>query len=281
MDKKNKRIKKHPVNFDEKKDSDDNDSNMSSSQSISAELTKSDFVPEDSSIESSEQPNKVELENKKVIKEELLKQLGKAELLKQQGNAELSKVESSMHTSSEDTNLIFKTKVVKTKKKANDKDKMIKKLLSHQLDNVPHDRRLMFKDMKRICKNIVSDMFDEKKCCIWQGHITNMNNKNKGRYVNFYFCGKKRALHRLLYCNFIDKLTNDEYLKFICENKGVCCNVNHLEKFKYQNKNEDSSSNEDESDEGEHKNTKNKQQKKKYEVIIKKSKNNKITLTFG
>jgi hypothetical protein len=61
-----------------------------------------------------------------------------------------------------------------------------------------------------------------------------MNNLNKGRYVNFYFRRKKVALHRLLYVNFIGNLNDDEYLKFSCDNKGICCNIHHLKKFKYQ-----------------------------------------------
>ena len=54
-----------------------------------------------------------------------------------------------------------------------------------------------------------------------------------GTYVNFYFRKKKVALHRLLYINFIGHLDDDEYLKFNCENKGKCCNVHHMNKFKY------------------------------------------------
>ena len=62
-------------------------------------------------------------------------------------------------------------------------------------------------------------------------------------YINFYFRGKKIALHRLLYINFIGNLDDDEYIKFSCTNKGKCCNLNHLIKYKYVNnkqKNKDS-----------------------------------------
>jgi hypothetical protein len=64
-----------------------------------------------------------------------------------------------------------------------------------------------------------------------------MNNTNKGTYVNFYFKNKKVALHRLLYSNFVAPLDTSEYLKFNCENKGICCNVNHYEKYKYSKNN--------------------------------------------
>jgi hypothetical protein len=48
--------------------------------------------------------------------------------------------------------------------------------------------------------------------------------------VNFYFNGKKCALHRLLYVNFRGKLNDNDYLYFNCNNKGKCCNINHFSK---------------------------------------------------
>lgn len=80
-------------------------------------------------------------------------------------------------------------------------------------------------------------MFDEEQCCMWNGYITNSNN-SKGTYINFYFKKRKAALHRLLYMNFVGDLNDDEYLKFNCENKGKCCNINHLAKYKYKTKDE-------------------------------------------
>ena len=93
---------------------------------------------------------------------------------------------------------------------------------------------LILIDQKRICKYICSSIFDENVCCIWDGYVTNINNKSKGTYVNFFFGGRKVALHRLLYTNFVEELHDNEYLKFSCENKGRCCNIHHLKKFKYQ-----------------------------------------------
>ena len=40
-------------------------------------------------------------------------------------------------------------------------------------------------------------------------------------------------MHRILYINFVEDLTKEEYLKFMCQNKGSCCNINHLKKFTY------------------------------------------------
>jgi hypothetical protein len=111
---------------------------------------------------------------------------------------------------------------------------LAKEIIGRQLDNISSDRKLQSKDIMRICKNIDRSIFDRHGCCLWGGHVTNMNNLNKGRYVNFYFRRKKVALHRLLYVNFIGKLNEDEYLKFNCDNKGICCNIRHLKKFRYQ-----------------------------------------------
>lgn len=140
---------------------------------------------------------------------------------------------------------LSKTNVKKNKDNANQKrikvvdgNELLKELIMKQLKNVPQDKKLQYTDLKRICKYIGSSIFDENKCCIWNGYITNANNSNKGTYVNFYFRKKKAALHRLLYCNFVGELYDDEYLKFSCECKGKCCTIKHLRKFQYQKKDE-------------------------------------------
>jgi hypothetical protein len=65
----------------------------------------------------------------------------------------------------------------------------------------------------------------------WTGYITNLNKDNKNCYISFFHKNKKIALHRLLYCNFVEELNDNEYLKFTCENKGKCCSLKHLKKF--------------------------------------------------
>lgn len=119
------------------------------------------------------------------------------------------------------------------KKHIKNSNEIFKELVNNQLPNVPNQWKLGINDMKRICKYIDTSIFDKDTCCIWNGYITNMNNSNKGTYVNFYFKNKKVALHRLLYSNFVAPLDSSEYLKFNCENKGICCNINHYEKYKY------------------------------------------------
>lgn len=122
---------------------------------------------------------------------------------------------------------------VKNKIVPKNSNEIFKELIKRQLPDVPSQWRLNINDIKRICKYISTSIFDEKNCCTWNGYITNMNNSNKGTYVNFYFRNKKVALHRLLYSNFMATLDSSEYLKFNCENKGICCNVYHYEKYKY------------------------------------------------
>lgn len=115
---------------------------------------------------------------------------------------------------------------------------LLTELLSKQLKDIPIDKKLRFSDLRRICKYISGNIFDESTCCLWSGYVTNLHHITKGVYVNLYFKGKKTALHRLLYINFVGPLSDDEYLKFNCENKGKCCSVNHLKKFKYVKKEE-------------------------------------------
>lgn len=112
------------------------------------------------------------------------------------------------------------------------KNDILEELILKQRKNIPSDVKFTYSDLKRISKYIDSSIFDENECCIWGGYVTN-NNTNKGKYINFYFKKRKIALHRLLYYNFVDDISSTEYIRFNCENRGKCCNINHLEKFEY------------------------------------------------
>jgi hypothetical protein len=115
-------------------------------------------------------------------------------------------------------------------------DKYLCEMIDKQRSAILSNMRLSYNDIRRISKYIDNSLFDTHKCSIWTGYITNKNKSHKGQYINFYYNKKKTALHRLLYINFIDNLDEDEYVKFTCDNKGRCCNINHLNKFKYQRK---------------------------------------------
>jgi hypothetical protein len=98
-------------------------------------------------------------------------------------------------------------------------------LLENQNKNLSLDKKLSYNDLKRISKYLVSSIFNNE-CSLWNGYIPN----SKNMYINFYLNKKKHALHRLLYINYIDDLSECEYIKFTCNNKGICCNINHMYK---------------------------------------------------
>lgn len=111
---------------------------------------------------------------------------------------------------------------------------MERELKAKQITNVPSSKKLRPSDIHRIVQHTNTSIFDEENCCIWTGYITNLANKRKGTYINFYFRDKKKvALHRLLYANFKGELHDKDYIKYSCHNKGKCCNINHMVKFEY------------------------------------------------
>ena len=115
-----------------------------------------------------------------------------------------------------------------------DNNNILKKLIKNQIKNINKEYKLSNNDLIRISNNLDQDIFSED-CCIWKGYITN-NNNNRAKYINFYFNKKKIALHRLLYINFVEELNKNEYIKYTCNNKGKCCNINHIKKVNKENK---------------------------------------------
>ncbi len=104
---------------------------------------------------------------------------------------------------------------------------MVDKLINLQRINCPLDKLLSEKDLRRIINRTGGIFNTSNECILWNGYITH----NKIDYINFYFNGKKCALHRLLYVNFKGRLNDNDYLEFICSNKsnkGKCCNLNHI-----------------------------------------------------
>jgi hypothetical protein len=119
------------------------------------------------------------------------------------------------------------------------KHKIFSELIKRQLPHVVSEKRLYYNDLKRVCKFLKESIFLENTCSLWTGYITNLKNSKKGTYINFYFKRKKKALHRLLYVNFVGELRDDEYIKFTCGNKGYCCSIYCMKKVKF-NKKQDS-----------------------------------------
>ena len=114
--------------------------------------------------------------------------------------------------------------------KNNNSDRILIDLVTNQKKNINVDKKLAYNDLKRISKYLSSSIFDDQ-CSLWNGYITVIKNDEKNSYINFYFNGRKYALHRILYINYIGDLADSEYIKFRCPNKGKCCNINHFYKI--------------------------------------------------
>ena len=114
-------------------------------------------------------------------------------------------------------------------------DKILIELIQNQKKYITGDKKLLYNDLKRISKYLSNSIFN-KECSIWNGYVTVIKNDEKNSYINFYYSGKKYSLHRLLYSNYVGDLLDSEYIKFKCNNKGKCCNINHFYK---NNKNEE------------------------------------------
>ena len=111
---------------------------------------------------------------------------------------------------------------------------ILSKIIKNQKHDIPLDKKLAFKDLARISNNLPDDIFTDN-CCIWSGYITNLNTEKKNCYISFFFKKKKVSLNRLLYCNFIGPLNDNEYIKYTCNNKGKCCSINHMKKVHEDN----------------------------------------------
>ncbi len=105
---------------------------------------------------------------------------------------------------------------------------LFQELIKKQRKDCKDKKKFNLSDMKRIAKNINVSIFDCSACSLWNGYVTNKSQKTKTSYINFYFRHKKVALHRLLYENYVSSVPDNQYIKYSCENKGICCNVNHM-----------------------------------------------------
>ena len=101
-------------------------------------------------------------------------------------------------------------------------------LIKKQRKDCKEIKKFTLHDIKRISKNIKYSIFDASGCSIWDGYITNKDKINKSSYINFYFRHRKVALHRLLYENYVSELEENQYIKYNCPCKGICCNLNHM-----------------------------------------------------
>jgi hypothetical protein len=151
------------------------------------------------------------------------------------------------------------------------KNKILVELINNQIENIDNNKKLDVKSLQRISRNVENSLFSNE-CVFWQGYITYIQSTDV-HYINFFFNGKKHALHRLLYLNFIGDLKKNEYLKYKCENKGKCCNINHILKINSKNKSL-------EKDQIEKKIDSNNKNKNTIELISDNKKNDKLIIIF-
>jgi hypothetical protein len=102
---------------------------------------------------------------------------------------------------------------------------IFQELIQNQRKNIITDKKLSLSDLKRISLYLSNSIFTNN-CSLWEGYVTEIKNTNA--FVNFFFNGKKQALHRILFNNFVGDVNENEYLKFTCKNKGKCCNITHI-----------------------------------------------------
>jgi|TARA_B100000524_G_C23649939_1_gene369806 hypothetical protein len=108
------------------------------------------------------------------------------------------------------------------------KEIIFQELITKQRKDCKESKKLTLQDIKRISKNLSTSIFDVSGCSLWNGYITNKNKQSKANYINFYFRHRKVALHRLLYENYYSEIDDNQYIKYTCGSKGVCCNINHM-----------------------------------------------------
>ena len=94
----------------------------------------------------------------------------------------------------------------------------MEQFIKYQRKDIPNKLKLKYDDIIRIIKHTNNSIFTNE-CSLWDSDCT-----------YFYFNKKKHSLQRLLYINFIDDLHDNEYIKFNCPNKNICCCINHIYK---------------------------------------------------
>jgi hypothetical protein len=99
----------------------------------------------------------------------------------------------------------------------------LSKMVDMQRRNVPdvgNYGKLIYSDIKRLDRFIDGDIFGNM-CCLYNG-------ERKSNYTTMSFRSKKISVLRLLYHNYTADITRTDKIKYVCDNKGICCNLNHI-----------------------------------------------------
>ena len=106
----------------------------------------------------------------------------------------------------------------------------LQELIDNQLKNVRQSKRLYFIDLQNIINNVESSLFDDSKCCIWNGKMSIMSYPYKNTYMKIMYKNRKNSLQRLLYENYIGEIIHTNYIKYTCGSNKTrnCCNINHM-----------------------------------------------------
>ncbi len=97
------------------------------------------------------------------------------------------------------------------------------KFLENQKDSIPPYQnygKMSFEDIQRVERNIQKDIF-ANECCIYKGEI-------KNGFASISYKSKKVSVQRLLYHNYIGTIRRNQIIQYSCENKGLCCCLEHL-----------------------------------------------------
>ena len=58
-------------------------------------------------------------------------------------------------------------------------------LIINQRNIINNNMRLSYNDLKRISKYLITSIFNNNDCCIWNGYLSTIKN-NKHNYINFF-----------------------------------------------------------------------------------------------
>lgn len=99
----------------------------------------------------------------------------------------------------------------------------LSKLAGMQRRDVPdigNYGKLEYEDIKRLDRYIDGDIFSQY-CCVYNG-------ERKTNYITMSFRSKKISVLRLIYHNYVSDITRSDRILYLCDKKGVCCNINHI-----------------------------------------------------